>query len=124
MGHIKKKSSFNLAAIVYISLFFTLITCDILLGTISIQTKEMKHSCITLQMEFSVLFEEIKQLPPYAWTFWKWRVLEQGSRPLKIVDLIEELNRFKRQQACQNSCSLERKIKTSMSPGYRLHFLA
>ena len=108
----------------YISLFFTLITCDILLCTISIQTKEMKHSCITLQMEFSVLFEEIKQLPPYAWTFWKWRVLEQGSRPLKIVDLIEELNRFKRQQACQNSCSLERKIKTSMSPGYRLHFLA
>lgn len=74
-----------------ISLFLLLITCDILLGTITIQTKEMKHSCIILQMEFSVLFKETKQLPPYAWTFWKWHVLEQASRPLKIVDLIEEL---------------------------------
>lgn len=70
----------------------------------------MKHSCIILQMEFSVLFKETKQLPPYAWTFWKWHVLEQGSRPLKIVDLIEELIKFKEtQQAAMNPCSLERK---------------
>ena len=58
---------------VYISLFFILIICDILLGTISIQTKEMKHSYIILQMEFSVLFKETQQLPPFAWTFWNGR---------------------------------------------------
>lgn len=82
----QRKNFFNLTAIVFISLFFILITCDIFLGTVSSQTDETKHSRIILQMEFSVLFKETKQLHPYSWTFWKWCVLERGSRPLKTVD--------------------------------------